>query len=66
MINLVEPDSVSCRIVDFPPSDPSDKVNVMHRTQSLDYGIVLKGTIKCVLDDGVEKTVSEGDIVVQR
>lgn len=37
----------------------------MHRTQSIDYGIVLDGEITLLLDIG-ETTVRAGDIVVQR
>lgn len=38
---------------------------LMHRTQTVDYGIVLKGEITLILD-GEETTISAGDIVVQR
>ncbi len=37
----------------------------MHRTESLDYGIVLEGEITLVLDDS-EVTLRAGDVVVQR
>ena len=37
----------------------------MHRTQSIDYGIVLEGEITLILDEG-ETTVKAGDIVIQR
>ena len=66
-IGLVSPAGVYSRIVDFPPTgDSDDDVNIMHRTQSIDFGVVLKGTIKLILDDGAEKTMTEGDVVVQR
>lgn len=38
----------------------------MHRTISVDYGVVLKGEIELVLDDGVKTLMKEGDVVVQR
>lgn len=38
---------------------------LMHRTQTLDYGIVLEGELTLVLD-GEETTVRTGDIVIQR
>jgi quercetin dioxygenase-like cupin family protein len=38
----------------------------MHRTNSIDYGIIMSGEIELELDDGVKKTVREGGIVVQR
>jgi mannose-6-phosphate isomerase-like protein (cupin superfamily) len=37
----------------------------MHRTQTVDYGIVLEGEITLLVDEG-ETTVRAGDIVVQR
>jgi len=36
----------------------------MHRTRTVDYGIVLEGEITLVLDD-VETTIQAGDIVIQ-
>jgi mannose-6-phosphate isomerase-like protein (cupin superfamily) len=38
---------------------------LMHRTETIDYGIVLEGEITLILDDG-ETTVRAGEIVVQR
>jgi mannose-6-phosphate isomerase-like protein (cupin superfamily) len=38
---------------------------LMHRTESIDYGIVLEGEITLIVDDG-ETVVRAGDIVVQR
>lgn len=58
-------DGIVCEIVDFPPSGPDAKV-YMHRNASLDYMVVLKGSIVAVLDNGVEKSLSEGDVFVQR
>ena len=37
----------------------------MHRTATMDYDIVLEGTIGLELDDGVEVTLNAGDVVVQ-
>lgn len=50
------------RIVDMLPG----KESPMHRTNSIDYGIVLNGEIELELDDGCTKTVREGGIIVQR
>lgn len=50
------------RIVDMLPG----KQSPMHRTNSIDYGIVLKGEIELELDDGRTRTVREGGIVIQR
>jgi hypothetical protein len=37
----------------------------MHRTETIDYGIVLEGEVVLILDEG-ETTMRAGDIVVQR
>jgi hypothetical protein len=37
----------------------------MHRTESIDYGIVLDGEVTLIVDEG-ETTVRAGDIVIQR
>jgi quercetin dioxygenase-like cupin family protein len=61
-LGLVNPNGTVCRIVDFAPGCPE----LMHRTQSLDYGIVLEGKIEMVLDDGVTRVLERGDVAVQR
>jgi hypothetical protein len=38
---------------------------LMHRTETLDYGIVLEGSLTLVLDDS-EVELKQGDIVIQR
>jgi quercetin dioxygenase-like cupin family protein len=50
------------RVVDLPPGARSP----MHRTQTVDYGILLAGELHLVLDDGSERVLGVGDIVVQR
>jgi quercetin dioxygenase-like cupin family protein len=50
------------RIVDMLPG----KQSPMHRTNSIDYGIVLSGEIELELDDGAKRTVHEGGIIIQR
>lgn len=51
-----------CRIVEFPPKSSSP----MHRTVSLDYGILINGKITLELDDGLEREMAPGDVAVQR
>jgi quercetin dioxygenase-like cupin family protein len=50
------------RIVDMLPNASSP----MHRTNSIDYGIILSGTIELELENQEIKMFSEGDIIVQR
>jgi quercetin dioxygenase-like cupin family protein len=55
------PNGTKIRINEF----PSGVVSPVHRTQSVDYGIVLDGEMVLVLDDS-ETTLLAGDVVVQR
>lgn len=41
-------------------------VSPMHRTVSLDYGVVLEGEIELELDSGEKRRLPRGDIFVQR
>jgi quercetin dioxygenase-like cupin family protein len=38
----------------------------MHRTDSIDYAVVLSGEIDMQLDDGTEVHLRAGDVLVQR
>lgn len=65
--NLVETDVAPVsgsvlRVVDFWPGYPA----VLHRTASVDYGIVMEGEVQCILDDGASRTFRRGDIIIQR
>lgn len=50
------------RVVDMLPGGASP----MHRTNSIDYGIVVTGRVELELDDGVVETCRAGDVIVQR
>ena len=50
------------RVVDMLPG----KGSPMHRTNSIDYGIVIEGEIELELDDGATRTVRQGGIIIQR
>lgn len=50
------------RVADLLPGS----VSPMHRTSSIDYGIVMSGQIELELDDGAKTLLGPGDIVVQR
>lgn len=55
------------RINEFLPGhlDVHGRQSPVHRTESIDYGIVLEGEITLLLDDS-EVTAHAGDIVIQR
>lgn len=55
------------RINEFLPGHLDDRglQSPVHRTESIDYGVVLEGEITLILDDS-EVTARAGDIVVQR
>ena len=50
------------RVVDMLPGAASP----MHRSSSIDYGIVISGAVELELDNRVFKTLGPGDIIVQR
>jgi quercetin dioxygenase-like cupin family protein len=55
------PNGTKVRINEFPPG----AVSPVHRTQSVDYGIVLSGEVVLALDDS-ETVLRAGDVAVQR
>ncbi len=50
------------RIVDMLPGASSP----LHRTDSIDYGIVISGEIELELEDEVYKKIGAGEIIIQR
>jgi quercetin dioxygenase-like cupin family protein len=56
------PASTSCIMFDLPPGAEVP----MHRTVSLDCGVILDGEIELQLDSGETKILKKGDMVVQR
>ena len=61
-LGLVRPNGTVLRFVDFAPESES----TMHRTRSLDYGIVLDGAIELILDSGETQSLYRGDCAIQR
>jgi quercetin dioxygenase-like cupin family protein len=59
---LTQPNGSVLRIVDIPPGVRSP----MHRTSSLDYGILLSGGVSLELDEGAITDLHPGDVVIQR
>ncbi len=61
-VGTTMPEGSVFRIIDFQPGVQRR----MHRTDSVDYLIVLDGEIDMQLDDGVEVHLKKGDVMVQR
>lgn len=59
---IVLPGGSVCRIADIRPGG----ISPMHRTVSIDYGVVLEGEIELVLDSGELRVMKRGDVSVQR
>lgn len=62
------PKGTIIRIVDFLPGMSQNGESpqpMVHRTETIDYGIVLEGEIFLVLDDS-ETRLEAGDVVIQR
>jgi naringenin degradation protein FdeH len=74
-ITAAEPDPAAGRAISVPPpvrgtkirfnSFPPGTISPVHRTQSVDYGIVIEGEVVLVLDDS-ETTLRAGHIAIQR
>lgn len=56
------PGGTVLRFVDMLPG----ALSPMHRTVSLDYGVVLEGEVELVLDSGETRLMKRGDVAIQR
>ena len=56
------PGGTVLRLVDMMPG----ALSPMHRTVSLDYGVVLEGEVELVLDSGEVRLLKRGDVAIQR
>lgn len=59
---IMIPGGTVLRLVDMRPGATSP----MHRTVSLDYGVVLEGEVELVLDSGEVRLLKRGDLAIQR
>lgn len=60
--SITVPGGTVLRVCNFAPGSTT----AMHRTLSLDYGIVVEGEVELVLDSGETRLLKVGDIAVQR
>jgi mannose-6-phosphate isomerase-like protein (cupin superfamily) len=62
----VGPGGVIFRIAEMPPRSPdAPPGSGMHRTWTVDYGVVLSGRITVVMEDGTSASLDPGDCLVQ-
>ena len=61
-LGIVRANGTVIRFADFAPGSKG----FIHRTQSLDFGVVLEGTIVLELDNGSMTEMMRGDVAVQR
>lgn len=61
-ISLVSSGASVLRYVDLAPGYTC----MMHRTQSIDYGVVLEGAAECVFPTGEIQLMKRGDVMIQR
>jgi mannose-6-phosphate isomerase-like protein (cupin superfamily) len=59
---ITMPGGTVFRVVSFGPGNP----DMNHRTDSVDYAVVMSGEIDMELDDGVSVHLKAGDVLVQR
>lgn len=56
------PNGTRFTVNDIPPGHPGQ----MHRTETLDYALILAGEIDMEVDDGEKVSLNPGDIVIMR
>ena len=61
-LGVVLPQGTVLRFADFAPGSKG----FMHRTSSIDFGIVTEGAVIMKLDDGSETPMTRGDVAIQR
>lgn len=59
---LVTSGGTVLRFVDMEPG----ALSPMHRTVSLDYGVVIEGEVELLLDSGETRVLRRGDVAIQR
>lgn len=60
------PNGTVCRMLDLAPQSNNSPPSFMHRSQSIDYGVVLEGSVELVMGSGETALMHRGDVTVQR
>jgi quercetin dioxygenase-like cupin family protein len=61
-VGITHPNGTVFRVVSFGPGNPA----MVHRTNSIDYAVVISGECDMELDDGLSVHLKAGDVLVQR
>lgn len=62
-VGLSIPGGTLLRVVDFLPGESEGPI---HRTKTIDFGVILEGELHLILDSGESTVLKRGDILVQR
>ncbi|KAK3356558.1 cupin domain protein [Lasiosphaeria hispida] len=61
-ISFPKPGAVILRYCDWPPGGSSP----LHRHETMDFGIVVRGEMEAIMDSGETRLLKAGDLLVQR
>lgn len=62
-VGLSIPGGTLLRVVDFLPGESEGP---MHRTKTVDFGVIIEGELELILDSGESTLLRRGDIIIQR
>ncbi|TDZ31605.1 hypothetical protein CTRI78_v011820 [Colletotrichum trifolii] len=62
-VGIAVPGGLAARVVDFLPGGPEAP---LHRTESVDTGVLVEGQLELFLDSGETAVLRRGDVFVQR
>jgi hypothetical protein len=62
-VGLSIPGGTLLRVVDFLPGESEGP---MHRTKTIDFGVIIEGELELILDSDESTVLKRGDILIQR
>ncbi|KAK0646786.1 hypothetical protein B0T16DRAFT_414248 [Cercophora newfieldiana] len=61
-ISFPKPGNTILRYCDWPPGGSA----ALHRHETIDFGIVIHGSVEAIMEDGEKRVLGPGDVLVQR
>ncbi|KAF4922906.1 hypothetical protein CGCVW01_v004994 [Colletotrichum viniferum] len=61
-VGIAYPGGLTTRFIDFLPGQEAP----LHRTESIDTGVLVEGELELFLDSGETRVLKRGDVIVQR